>query len=663
MPCALGAICADTLLADSGGGFHIKPVGDIGPGPWDGSGPKDGAFVLRITPNLEGGRPVFDYLGELSLPGDGVLAWSVTDIRGGSAANEGDYAAVDGWLVRDSLHPCASTSRPSGVVYGCPTDDWLTASAYQPIQPDGSMTGPRDAVYLSSGSYDRWAPNPAQLGSGVEPRRATYLMWLVMDGCGPSADCAQGPANLHWRIIDRFDPIPDLPAQRLPTNAPPPVGDTYPGGIPRAVAGEPVLMGLDGQERMASSTDASSFLIGGWFGGGPQICSGGIGPRDPNPIAYHGCAIYQIMGVPGIPYYPPTVVMPVAGSDGPIVLRVHVNDPGAETCWDVATCRTRLVIDDVVWFGDASTSAVPIGPWAAIAQAQRVAFADVRIQPDNSQAYVDEDRFALPIACPAPLPTLTFQLHGDPRMALLSVFPDAGTRKSVQATSDPSVAIACITDGINRVGEPHWIGRDNVLLLVVGDARTATAIEANFGLPPGDASGKRIALPTAALDRSLETIRDYLAARATGERDHAVGNRLIVSQQDGFDAYAEWQSDTMRRHTAGAIDGTITLLSADATEADVGAELWQARPRGARFWLYRVDYPGSTDPTLGSETYVVIHDRNSTFADWQLVRVAGAPYPRIAIPPPIGLPPGVTPIPGNDGSGDTPCVPAGQPCG
>jgi hypothetical protein len=421
---------------------------------------------------------------------------------------------------------------------------------------------------------------------------------------------------------------------------------------------------------MAGATDASSFLIGGWFSGGSPLCGGGIGPRDPNPLAYHGCAQYRITGVPGIPYFPPSLAMPVAGSDGPIVLRVHVNDPGAETCWDVATCRARLVIDDVVWFGDALTSSAPIGPSAAIQQALSVAFAEVRIQPDKSQAYVDEDRFALPIVCPAPLPTLTFQLRGDPRMALLAVFRDRGTRESVQASADPSVAISCLPDQINRVGEPRWIGRENVLLLVVADDKTAGEIETDFGLSPGDVSTKRIALPYAALDRSLETIRDYLAARAAGERDHATGYRLILAQQDGFDAYSEWSSDTLRRRAADAVDGTITLLSGDATEADVGAELWQARPGGARLWIYRVDYPASTDPTLGSETYVVIHDPKSKFADWQLVRIAGVPYPRIAIPPTVGLPPGVTPSPGTDGSGvtpapvgDTPCYPIGQPCG
>jgi len=115
------------------------------------------------------------------------------------------------------------------------------------------------------------------------------------------------------------------------------------------------------------------------------------------------------------------------------------------------------------------------------------------------------------------------------------------------------------------------------------------------------------------------------------------------------------------------MDGTVTLLSDNPTEAEVGADLWRLRPKDSRLWLYRVDYPNATDLDLASETFVVVQDPNSTFHDWQIVRIAGAPYPRIANPPPVGPPPGVmpdvAPIPGSDSSGDTPCLPAGQECG
>jgi hypothetical protein len=77
-------------------------------------------------------------------------------------------------------------------------------------------------------------------------------------------------------------------------------------------------------------------------------------------------------------------------------------------------------------------------------------------------------------------------------------------------------------------------------------------------------------------------------------------------------------------------------------------------------FLYRVDYPDSTDPALASETFVVIHDPASTFRDWTLVRIDGAPYPEVLVPsePPV---PSRSPNPANDGSGGTPCGPT--PCG
>jgi hypothetical protein len=133
---------------------------------------------------------------------------------------------VDGWLVRDPLHPCASDPRNPVVAYGCPSDDWLSEEEFQPLQADGSSIGPRASILLSSGSYDRWAPNPAPAGlgdRGVEPRHAIYLLWLVSDGCGPNADCATPPPR--WRIVGRFDPLPDLlQSSPSPSSQPPSTG-------------------------------------------------------------------------------------------------------------------------------------------------------------------------------------------------------------------------------------------------------------------------------------------------------------------------------------------------------------------------------------------------------------------------------------------------------
>ena len=215
---AEGLCLPPTILASAGGGFTVRPVGDTGPGPWDGSGPLEGALILRLRIPLGADLTGVDFVGILRTPPTGGPAWSVADIVGGAAHVEGSYAAVDGWLVRDPLHPCPSVTRPLGASYGCPSDDWLTDSAYQPYLLDGSSIGPPEALSLSSGSYDRWAPRPASYGPyqvGVEPRHATYLLWLVSDGCGPNADCATPPPR--WRIVGRFDPIPPGPAIPAPS--------------------------------------------------------------------------------------------------------------------------------------------------------------------------------------------------------------------------------------------------------------------------------------------------------------------------------------------------------------------------------------------------------------------------------------------------------------
>jgi hypothetical protein len=189
------------------GGVHVMPVGDIGPGPWDGSGPLTGTFALRMRSAVAVDANVADYIGTLTVPPTGGPAWFVQDLREGAVKVEGSYAAVEGWLVRDPFHPCASNPHPPPV-YGCPTDDWLSESEFQPLQADGSSIEPPAAITLSSGSYDRWAPDPAPAGRdrlGVEPRHAIFLMLLISDGCGANADCSSPPPR--WRIVGRFDPI------------------------------------------------------------------------------------------------------------------------------------------------------------------------------------------------------------------------------------------------------------------------------------------------------------------------------------------------------------------------------------------------------------------------------------------------------------------------
>ena len=214
--CASGP-CGSVLLADAGGGFVVRPIGDFGPGPSNPSVLLAGTFVLRLSATVSNDLRIVDFVGVLTTPPNGGPAWFVQDLLDGAAHVDGAYAAVDGWLVRDPDHPCASDPRNPVVAYGCPSDDWLSEDRFQPLQENGQSIGPPAAIDLSTGSYDRWAPDPAPAGfggRGVEPRHAIYLLRLVSDGCRPGAYCL-APAP-RWRIVGRFDPLPD-PLQPAPS--------------------------------------------------------------------------------------------------------------------------------------------------------------------------------------------------------------------------------------------------------------------------------------------------------------------------------------------------------------------------------------------------------------------------------------------------------------
>lgn len=270
--------CDTIVLADSGNGFTVRPVGDIGPGPWSGSGPLEGALILRLSGATENGSPVVEFVGRLSVPPTRGPAWFVQDIIEGAVDTAGAYVAVQGWLVRGPFHPCPSDPRNPPVAYGCPTDDWLSESDYQPYQPDGSMIGPSAGIYLSSGSYDRWAPGPARAGlggRGVEPRQGTYLLRLVSDGCGPNADCL--PPAPRWRIVGRFDPIQPGSFDSSPSATPgPTLGPT----------GEALTAAELAVQRPGSTTN---YLVRAWLG---VVLTPGVRCAHPRPSGWPvtGCS-------------------------------------------------------------------------------------------------------------------------------------------------------------------------------------------------------------------------------------------------------------------------------------------------------------------------------------------------------------------------------------
>jgi len=223
--------CASATFAGGDFGVRVRIVGSLRTSGGTSSA-RTSAWVIRFTPEVDNGLPIVEALGELRTGMSGGLTATVDELLYDEVGAVGSYAAVDGWLVRTPLHPCASFVMPSGAptdlpTYGCPDYDYLTDKEFQPTAPDGSSRGPAKGILLPSESYAKWAPDPAQLGSGFEPRRATFLLQLVNTSpCGPTDRCYT-PRLLRWKIAARLEPIPKIalaPSTPIPSVVPPPSG-------------------------------------------------------------------------------------------------------------------------------------------------------------------------------------------------------------------------------------------------------------------------------------------------------------------------------------------------------------------------------------------------------------------------------------------------------
>ena len=215
--------CASATFADGDFGVRIRILGSLRTS-WGTLSARTSAWVIRFTSEVDNGLPIVEALGELRTGSSGGLTATVDELLYDEVGTVGSYAAVDGWLVRTPLHPCASFVMPSDAptdlpTYGCPEDDYLTDKEFQPTAPDGSSRGPAKGILLPIESYAKWAPDPALLGPGVPPRRATFLLQLVHTSpCGPTDYCLAGPLIRRWKIAARLEPIPNIAA--LQTSSP-----------------------------------------------------------------------------------------------------------------------------------------------------------------------------------------------------------------------------------------------------------------------------------------------------------------------------------------------------------------------------------------------------------------------------------------------------------
>jgi hypothetical protein len=65
------------------------------------------------------------------------------------------------------------------------------------------------SVRVQNDAYQKFAPSPSRIDSGMQPEQATFLLRVTaIPACGPNADCFIPPANYHWEIVARIGPWP-----------------------------------------------------------------------------------------------------------------------------------------------------------------------------------------------------------------------------------------------------------------------------------------------------------------------------------------------------------------------------------------------------------------------------------------------------------------------
>ena len=154
----------------------------------------------------------------------------------------------------------------------------------------------------------------------------------------------------------------------------------YGDGIPRMFEGQPVVRWDEALARRQTATDDTPFLVGvwldvptGWFS-----CTAG---QEPDPSALNswisrgGCQFNYISADPG---GQPMTLNGVATfrfsvenpATGPAIMRAHVHDSRASQCGSEQTlCDDMIVVDDILWTGDAATAPSPLSVADVIAAA------------------------------------------------------------------------------------------------------------------------------------------------------------------------------------------------------------------------------------------------------------------------------------------------------
>ena len=201
--------CTGWLLEGSDPMLFVKPVGDVGPGPWNQGGkPLTGTFAASMTEPYR-----LDYQGPVSTASDGG-PWLPSQLPDPAATNAVvGYWLVHGWIQGVGVDNCPSPDATPylGPQYGCGRGAILMDDL-----PGPAISGvfvsppPHFTLQVQNGAYDAFAPAPVPVGAtSSQPEQATFLVRATyIPACGPTSDCSIPAANYHWEVVTRIDPWP-----------------------------------------------------------------------------------------------------------------------------------------------------------------------------------------------------------------------------------------------------------------------------------------------------------------------------------------------------------------------------------------------------------------------------------------------------------------------
>jgi hypothetical protein len=290
--------------------------------------------------------------------------------------------------------------------------------------------------------------------------------------CTSVGHCPVNPFNLE-SVVWRWTP---------PT---PSFANRWPDGIPSIVGTEGVVRPADAARNARLAQDDESFLVGGWlsdpFRGKTFFCP--ISVSFLTPL----CGGLRLAEAPGGPpadlhlAFPGVDKPPLA--DGPVILQVHARDPLAARCpaGFRTACERALVVEAVVWTGDAWTATQPLDILTVLSRLNRSRLG-------QGDAGLVDPLDPQPAACIPALPHDTYVEAPGEAVGLIAVFPTSADRELFDAGTSPgSIAGTRPDDTPCRspvLATSRWASVDNVAVEVrQADAATMALIQRALGSP------------------------------------------------------------------------------------------------------------------------------------------------------------------------------------